>query len=198
MTLVTGTRTGRPRDPTIDRAVLDATRRHLAVHGVHGLSLSAVAAEARTTRPALYRRWSSKLELAVAAVADLAEADPPPLTDDPLTDLVAELEHFRHCVMDASAVALAGVMLQEEVDGGYKRKYRENLVQPRRARLRACLERGIGAGDLDERADLATVTTFATGSWYALVIGGAGIPRDWAARTASAMWRACGGRVDAR
>jgi len=195
---MTATRTGRPRDENIDKAVLQSVRRHLAVHGMTGLSIAAVAADAGTTRPALYRRWPTKLELAVAAVADLAETDPPSLSEDPFRDLLAELEHFRHCIMEASALALAGLMLQEEVDGAFKRKYRDHLVKPRRARIRACLERGIDNGDLDEDADLGIAATFATGSWYALIIGGAGIPGDWASRTATLVWRACGGSLNDR
>ena len=184
---------GRPRDGAIDQAVLAVTRDHLAVKGLAGLSFAAIASEAGTTRPALYRRWPTKLGLAVAAVTDLAEIDPPETSEDPFEDLVAELEHFRHCITDASALALAGVMLQDGVDPEFKRKYREQLVKPRRARIRSCLKRGIAAGDLDVDADLAVVGTFMTGSWYAFAIGGAKPPRDWARRTASLVWRACGG-----
>lgn len=189
----TATRAGRPRDPGIDAAVLGTTRRHLAVHGLAGLSVAAVAEEAGTTRPAVYRRWPTKLGLAVAAVADLAEIAPPTQTDDPFADLVAELDHFRHCITDASALALAGVMLQDEVDPEFRREYREHLVKPRRARIRACLQRGIAAGLLDPDADVVVASTFLTGSWYAFAIGGAPVPRDWSSRTATLVWRACGG-----
>jgi len=187
------TRLGRPRDTEIDAAVLAAARQQLATHGLAGLSIAAVADEAGTTRPSLYRRWPTKLSLAVAAVADLAEVDPPIPTDDPRADLVAELEHFRHCITDASALALAGVMLQDGVDPEFQQQYREHLVKPRRARIRACLERGILDGLLEPDADIAIVATFATGSWYSFAIGGAKPPRDWAQRTAELMWRACGG-----
>ena len=187
------TRIGRPRDQGIDEAVLTVTRRHLGIYGLSGLSLAAIAEEAGTTRPALYRRWPTRLGLAVAAVADLAEIDPPELTENPFEDLVAELQHFRHCITEASALALAGVMLQEEVDPEFRREYRERLVKPRRARIRACLERGVSAGELDPEADLAVAGTFMTGSWYAFAIGGARPPKDWAKRTAALVWRACGG-----
>ena len=190
---VASTHTGRPRDPAIDTAVLSTARRHLAVHGLAGLSIAAVADEAGTTRPAVYRRWPTKLNLAVAAVVDLAEVAPPQPTDDPFADLVAELEHFRHCITDASALALAGVMLQDEVDPQFQKEYREHLVKPRRARIRSCLERGIRGGQLDPEADLAIAGTFLTGSWYAFAIGGAPAPRDWARRVAALVWRACGG-----
>ena len=173
------TRTGRPRDAAIDVAVLAATRRQLAESGLAALSVSAVAQEAGTTRPAIYRRWPTRLELAVAAVANLAEIAPPVPTDDPFTDLTAELTHFRHCITDAGALALAGVMLQDGVDPELLRNYRDHLVGPRRARLRACLERGIAAGLLAADADLAVAVSVATGSWYAYALSGASAPRDW-------------------
>jgi len=158
------------------------------------MSIAAVAEDAGTTRPSLYRRWPTKLSLAVAAVADLAEIDPPGVTDDPFADLVAELAHFRHCITEASALALVGVMLQDGVDPEFQREYREHLVKPRRARIRACLERGVISGALDADGDIAVAATFPTGSWYSFAIGGAKPPRDWAERTAALIWRACGGR----
>lgn len=193
--VATPTRAGRPRDAEIDAAVLEATRRHLAMHGLAGLSISAVAEEAGTTRPSIYRRWPDKLSLAVAAVANLAELDPPALTDDPFDDLVTELEHFRHCITDASALALAGVMLQDGVDSTFQHEYREHLVKPRRARIRACVERAIISGVIPADADLEIAGTFLTGSWYAMAIAGSRPPRDWAVRTATLVWRACGGRI---
>jgi AcrR family transcriptional regulator len=193
MTPSAATRTGRPRDAAIDVAVLAATRRQLAESGLAALSVSAVAQEAGTTRPAIYRRWPNRLELAVAAVANLAEIDPPVPTDDPLTDLTAELTHFRHCVTDAGALALVGVMLQDGIDPELLRNYRDHLVRPRRARLRACLDRGVSAGLLAADADLAVAVSLATGSWYAYALGGASPPADWPRRVARLIWRACGG-----
>ena len=60
---------GRPRSAAIDEAVLAAARRRLAEHGYAGLSFAAVAEEAGTTRPAIYRRWPTKAALAESAMA---------------------------------------------------------------------------------------------------------------------------------
>ncbi len=185
---------GRPRDAGIDRAVLATARRHLACGGLTGLSIAAVAQDAGTTRPTIYRRWPTKLALAVAAVADLAAVAPPATSDDPFADLVAELEHFRHCITDTAALALAGVMLQDGVDPSFQQQYREQLVAPRRARLRACLRRGVEAGLLDADADVGVAGSLMTGSWYAFAISGAEVPDDWSHRVAALVWRACGGR----
>jgi AcrR family transcriptional regulator len=187
-------RQGRPRDKTLDNAILNAARDQLASSGLAGLSIAAVAEAAGTTRPTLYRRWPTKLALALDAVAQLAEADPPPVTDDPFHDLVAEVAHFRHCIAEGSSLALAGVMLQDDVDEAFRAQYRESLVRPRRARIRACLERGIDTGQLAPDADLDVAGSLITGSWYAFAISGARVPRDWASRTAALVWRACGGQ----
>ncbi|WP_221629247.1 TetR/AcrR family transcriptional regulator [Humibacillus xanthopallidus] len=184
---------GRPRDASIDTAVLDATLRHLARDGFARLSLSAIAADAGTTRPALYRRWKDKTALAVDAVAHLAKVDPPVLSGEPFTDLVAELTHFRHCIGEAAALPLVGLMLGDGVSAQVRQQYVDEIVAPRRARIRACLEAAIERGQLPADADLPIAASFLTGSWYSLALVGAEVPDDWALRAARLVWLACGG-----
>lgn len=184
---------GRPRDASIDDAVLDATLHQLARDGFSGLSLASVAAEAGTTRPAIYRRWPNKGSLVVDAIARLAQVEPPPLGGEPFEDLVAELEHFRHCITEAAALPLAGLMLGDGIDETLRARYHDLVVVPRRARIRGCLQRAIDEGALHPDADLAIAGTFLTGSWYALALANAPRPDDWARRTATLVWRACGG-----
>ncbi|TIC89115.1 TetR/AcrR family transcriptional regulator [Nocardioides sp. GY 10113] len=184
---------GRPRDASIDVAVLETTLRHLARDGFTGLSLAAVAHDAGTTRPAIYRRWKDRTALAVSAVAHLAQVSPPRVTGEPFTDLVAELEHFRHCITDAGALPLAGLMLGDGVAEDVRREYAAQVVAPRRARIRASLSAAVDRGDLPADADLLIAASFITGSWYSLALAGAEVPDDWAVRTATLVWRACGG-----
>ncbi|WP_029372583.1 TetR/AcrR family transcriptional regulator [Mycobacterium sp. UM_WWY] len=54
---------GRPRDPRIDAAILQATADLLVEIGYSAVTMAAVAERAQTTKTALYRRWSSKAEL---------------------------------------------------------------------------------------------------------------------------------------
>jgi len=182
---------GRPRDPTIDGRVLEIARRHLAEHGYEGLSLAAVADEAGTTRPALYRRWPGKAELATAAIAALSTADTRGATDHPYTDLIAELKAFRSGVTRPDGLSLVGTMLQRGTDPELVRLYRERLVIPRRTRLRAILERAVERG-LIPGGDLDLAVASLTGSFYALALTGS-IPSRWAARAAAHAWRSLGG-----
>ncbi|OBK14180.1 TetR/AcrR family transcriptional regulator [Mycobacterium asiaticum] len=65
---------GRPRDPRIDAAVLDATVELLAEKGYAGLSVAAIAERAGTSKPAIYRRWPGKAHLVHEAVFPIGAA----------------------------------------------------------------------------------------------------------------------------
>ena len=129
--------------------------------------------------------------LIVAAVAMLAEAAPSPVTGERFDDLVAELENVRHRIRAAGSLPLAGLMLGGEMDPDVRAACLEQVVAPRRARIRALLREGIARGDLDAEADLDVAGTFLTGSWYAFHVAGGRPPRDWAPRTAALVWAAC-------
>lgn len=186
---------GRPRSAAIDEAVLAAARRLLSEGGYAGLSFAAVAEEAGTTRPAVYRRWPTKAALAEEAMASYPVDDPraPARARGPFDDLVAELADFRRGVSMPGRLSLVGTMLQTTTAPDAAARYRARVIAPRRARLRAVLERAAAAGLIDRAADLEVALTMLTGSWYARCLAGAQEPADWPRRTAALVWRALGG-----
>lgn len=148
----TPTHGGRPRDPDISRHILAATRELLTSEGYARISVGDVAARAGVHKPALYRRYANKLELTLAAVAELT----PPMRD-PDTGRVAD--DLVQIVLDAvprdDTVALATLLrlraevrrvpeLADAVD--------ECLVAPKRAIVREVLRRGVERGEV--RADV--------------------------------------------
>jgi AcrR family transcriptional regulator len=184
---------GRPRSPAIDAAVLAAARRQLAAGGFAALSFAAVADEAGTTRPAIYRRWPTKAALAESAMASIPPDEPPPAAADPFADLVAELSDFRRGVSMPGRLSLVGTMLQTTTDPDAAARYRAQVIAPRRARLRAIFERAAAAGLIDADGDLEVAVTMLTGSWYARCLAGAAEPGDWPRRVAGLAWRSVGG-----
>ena len=200
-------KTGRARDTSIDDRVLAVAARHLAEQGYDAMSVHGVAAEAGTTRQAIYRRWATKAELAAAVVATMSGGaasggetsggDESGGTvnhgeNDPFDDLVAELENFRGGESRPGRMSLVGTMLQDGTDPDVRQRYRETVVAPRRAALRSILERGVASGALAADADLDIVVTLGTGSWYGRALAGEPVPQRWAERTAAVMWRAAG------
>ncbi len=178
--------------------MLAVAQRHLASHGYEAMSVAAVAQEAGTTRPALYRRWATKADLATAAIAALARAAERPDTDDPHVDLVAELAAFQRGVSRPNGISLVGSMLQGGTDPELRTLYRERIIDPRRARFRHILERGAEAGLLAPDADLDLAVASCTGILYALHLAGQPLGRTWPRRTADFVWRAAGGTPPTR
>jgi AcrR family transcriptional regulator len=60
--------TERRRGARLEEAILDAAWAELVERGYPGLTLEGVAKRAGTSRPVLYRRWSSRTALATAAL----------------------------------------------------------------------------------------------------------------------------------
>jgi len=63
-----GTPLGRPRDPSLDEAILKAARRLLIEQGYQGMSLQGVARRAGVHMPAIYRRWRTKADMIISVV----------------------------------------------------------------------------------------------------------------------------------
>jgi AcrR family transcriptional regulator len=184
-------RTGRPRDRAIDDAVLAVAVRRLAEDGYARLSIEAVAAEAGVSKPAVYRRYRSKADLATAAVAALAATEPDPDTGSTYADLVAFLQTFQRSYLRPNGPALLGTVLAEEHHTPELLAcFRERLVRPRRARLRALLVRGQARGEVRADADLDAAVNAMVGALYARHLTGQGVPRTWPGRTVDLVWPA--------
>jgi AcrR family transcriptional regulator len=185
-------RPGRPRNPETERAVLDATLRQLAAVGYAQMSVDQVAAEAGTTKPTIYRRWSSKEALAIAALAHLQAAGMPERTGDTRADLRAVLRDFRRKLLRPNGMAMIGTVLTEEARiPDLIRLFRERIVAPRRAGLLAILEAARDRGELGAATDLDAAVNMLVGSFYAKYLTGEGIPTDWPERAADTILAAC-------
>lgn len=72
---VTTAKPGRKRDHSRDPEILDATLDVLAETGYDGMTLDQIAARAKAGKATLYRRWPSKAELVIDAVACMKRED---------------------------------------------------------------------------------------------------------------------------
>lgn len=148
-----GTGAGRPRDPRIDAAILQATAELLVQIGYSNLTLAAVAERAGTTKSALYRRWSSKAEL----VHEAAFAMPPSaltsssgdVADDIRAMIAVAREVFTSPVVRAALPGLIADMADDaELTALVLARFQGQFDELRRW-VRQAVDRGDARPDLD-------------------------------------------------
>ena len=144
---------GRPRSAEADQAILDATLRMLGTHGVAGLTIEGVAAEAGVGKTTIYRRWPSKTHLILASISDIVPRGDPPDTGTMAGDMAALSETQRKRLAGSGLAGIVPRVLAESMsDPELHREFVERVVSPFRDLLRLFIERGIERGEL--RPDL--------------------------------------------
>jgi AcrR family transcriptional regulator len=171
---------GRPRDPSIDIAVLDATIRLLAESGVDGTSMEKVAAEAGVSKVTLYTRFSSKSELIGAALSHLQIGDLPALTGDVEDDLVALLVAMRREYADVGGMSIVGTcLITESRSAEFLEIVRKSTLWPRRLTFASVLQRAVDDGALVSETDVQGVVSMLIGSFYADHLAGRPMGDGW-------------------
>jgi AcrR family transcriptional regulator len=145
---------GRPRSAKAEDAILQAALEILDQLGYGAFSIEAVAARAGVGRPTIYRRWASKLELAVEVVVRLA----PPLQVNHSDDPLADLRHLVSTLLpdltsSATGRAIIALASDPEVHGELAQRLDERYLQPRRAVLAELLQRATDAGQIRPDVD---------------------------------------------
>jgi AcrR family transcriptional regulator len=147
-------RVGRPRDPQIDAAALDATDAILARSGYGGLTLEEVARGAGTTKPAIYRRWPNRQRLVLAALGRRLGQAKAPDTGCTLCDLDECLKVFVAAFRRMPPDVLGPLLADCAGDRELRAAFMTTLFDPPRDAVKETLERAKARGDLREDVDL--------------------------------------------
>jgi AcrR family transcriptional regulator len=184
---------GRPPKPGLDEAILVAALEELARVGYTRMRVEDVARRAGATKPTVYARFSSKAELATAALSSLRGRTPRSPTGDVRADLIEELTLFRAGALRPYGMSMLGAVLAEEHETpDLLELFRANVVAPRRANLRRILRSGRDTGQLRSDVDIETGITMLVGSLYATYVAGRAVGPDWPRRVVDAWLDANG------
>jgi AcrR family transcriptional regulator len=141
---------GRRRGDALETAILDAAWAELLESGYSSFTVEAVAKRAGTSRPVLTRRWPSRSDLAVAALAHYNRTNPVEMPD--LGNVRAELIH----VLQKLSERGAGTVIQVVLTMNDYFAETNSSIADLRARLvgenkfEQVLRRGVARGELDQ------------------------------------------------
>jgi len=151
-------RLGRKRDHTRDPEILDAALEVLAETGYDGMTIDMVAARAKAGKATLYRRWASKSELVLDAVACMKSTDvdlaSPPDTGTLRGDLVALVKTPTIRESERKLKVMAGIVSMIARDPELAAAAQEALVEPRAAANRIIFQRAIDRGEIPADVDI--------------------------------------------
>jgi len=185
-----GTGPGRPRDPDIDRSILQATLLLLRDRGYAGMSVEGVAAAAGVGKTAIYRRYPSKAELAAAAVRSLRDdSGPPPNTGSARADIVEMMAGFQPALERAGFAMIGALLTEERRNPGLLETFRMRIFRPRRREAIKVLQRGVERGEIRMDADLDVAVDALIGSVLANHVMASGNPRQRIEQTVETIWR---------
>lgn len=144
---------GRPREPRVDVAVLDAALELFASGGLAAVTFEGVATRAGVSRSAVYRRWSSRDDLVVAALAEHRARGERGTRDWASGTTVGAVlaEWTRLAVLalaDPRTVGLLGHVAVLAPESPVRRAYWATLVEPRRAAFAAVITAARAAGEI--------------------------------------------------
>ncbi|MGC0416948.1 AcrR family transcriptional regulator [Embleya sp. AB8] len=124
----------------------------LAEVGYAGLTMERVAARARTGKATLYRRWSSRAELAVEAckLRGVSEVDLPD-TGSLRGDVIALLRQMSVKMASPLGGIMRGLLAETTHDPELARLIRERVHTMGPETIRFILERAVERGEVDRR-----------------------------------------------
>jgi AcrR family transcriptional regulator len=157
---------GRPRSAEADQAILGATIALLAEGGYDALTMEKVAARAGVGKATVYRRWGSKVELAVdalkASIADVEVHATGSLRDD----LTAYVQGMVSWLTERTGQVMAGLSAEIQHNAELADALRTNLVAPRRAAMLGALQAAEARGDIRPGVDLEVIVDLLVGPLY--------------------------------
>ena len=151
-------RRGRPRSEAARRAILRAARELLDEGGLLSVTMEGVAARAGVGKPTVYRHWSNRYEVAMAALIEATRgAEAPQRREAPLVALKEQLHRLADLFTSSTGRNVAAMLASGYGETELSKAFRLYFVQTRRDEGRALLGQAIAAGRIRAGIDLELV-----------------------------------------
>lgn len=161
---------GRPRDPLVDAAILEATLEVLAQRGFARFTVEEVASVAGVGKASIYRRFPDKDAVITYALEHIND-DLPPIPDegDTRDRLIEMLNRVRRNVHTSHAGRIMRHVVGESGDAPHLlADFYRRVIVPRGERLRSVLMAGVARGELPADFDAEVAIPALMGSTFFL------------------------------
>ena len=165
---------GRPRSEASHQAIIRATLELLLEAGYRSLTMEGVRARAGVGKATIYRRWSSKEQLVRDAIVAMHDDIQAPDTGSLRGDYHGMAARVRSAAGRAGAATLMPRLLGDVAnDPELRAMFYDHLVEPRRAQMRAVVQRAVARGEIRDDVDIELIIDlFAGPVVYRLLITG--------------------------
>jgi AcrR family transcriptional regulator len=148
-------RRGRPPSEAARRAILRAARELLDEGGLLSVTMEGVAARAGVGKPTVYRHWSNRYEVAMAALIDATQgAEAPHSRAEPLQGLREQLHRVAGLFQASTGRNVAAMLVSGYGETELSKAFRSYFVQARREEGRDLLRQAVAAGAVRADVDL--------------------------------------------
>ena len=157
---------GRPRNAALDGALIRATGELIVERGFAGVSVGAIAARAKTSRPAFYRRFDGVPEVVLSLLLEhfATQLDHDINTGDLPGDLEAvQRDQVRLFTSPLVLFSLAGFLDAVRVDEQLRTVFIRKFLAPRRAGVAAVIARAVGRREVPAGPDVEWICDLLTG-----------------------------------
>jgi AcrR family transcriptional regulator len=172
-------RAGRPRDPAVDVAILDATADAFVQAGYAGVSIEGVAARAGVSKATIYRRYADKAELVVDAVRCGAKVDDQLVdTGDLRADLKAMMTSLFERLRGEQGPLLLTFAAERIRNPELASTFDRVVVGKKREHIRHLLHSAAARGELAPGIDLDLIAEVPAAVLWHHALHGLGFPDD--------------------
>lgn len=175
MTQAAAAQRGRPRSETAHKAVLAAAAELLLDHGLHAVSMDAVAERAGVSKATIYRWWPKKEILALDMLfTQWAAVTPQRYESGALrSDLVALLLAWTRLVTSRPYGRVAAALLTEaRTDPAFSAEYQRRILEPRRDQARMIFADAVARGEISGETKVEVAIDLLYGSLYHRLLHG--------------------------
>jgi AcrR family transcriptional regulator len=175
MTRVITTHRGRPRSETAHKAVLAAAAELLLDHGLHAVSMDAVAERAGVSKATIYRWWPKKEILALDMLfTEWVAVTPARYESGVLRSDLTEL--LRAWAQLASGRpygrVVAALLAQARTDPAFSAEYQRRMLEPRRDQARMIFAGAVARGEISVGTKIEVAIDLLYGPLYHRLLHG--------------------------